>query len=53
VFYTYNTAGVHSVTEIVSGPVIINVNGDTSTNYTDAGGATNKPSRFYRVRLVP
>ncbi len=24
-----------------------------TTNYTDVGGATNKPSRFYRVRLVP
>jgi hypothetical protein len=25
----------------------------TSTNYTDVGGATNKPARYYRVRLVP
>jgi hypothetical protein len=24
-----------------------------STNYTDVGGATNKPARYYRVRLVP
>ncbi len=23
------------------------------TNYTDSGGATNKPVRYYRVRLVP
>jgi len=23
------------------------------TNYLDAGGATNKPSRYFRVRLVP
>jgi endoglucanase len=37
----------------ISGPIIINVSGDTTTNYTDAGGATNVPSRFYRVRLVP
>jgi hypothetical protein len=25
----------------------------TVTNYQDIGGATNLPSRFYRVRLVP
>jgi hypothetical protein len=25
----------------------------TITNYVDVGGATNKPSRYYRVRLVP
>jgi len=25
----------------------------TTTNYLDIGGATNTPSRFYRVRLVP
>lgn len=25
----------------------------TTTNYLDVGGATNFPSRFYRVRLVP
>ena len=23
------------------------------TNYLDVGAGTNKPSRFYRVRLVP
>jgi hypothetical protein len=27
--------------------------GDTATNYTDVGGATNAPTRYYRVRLVP
>ena len=37
----------------ISGPIIINIPGDTSTNYTDAGGATNRPSRFYRIRLGP
>lgn len=26
---------------------------DTITNYLDAGAATNAPSRYYRVRLVP
>jgi hypothetical protein len=25
----------------------------TTTNYLDVGGATNSPSRFYRIRLVP
>jgi autotransporter-associated beta strand protein len=25
----------------------------SSTNYLDIGGATNRPTRFYRVRLVP
>ncbi len=27
--------------------------GDASTNYLDLGGATNVPSRYYRIRLVP
>ena len=26
--------------------------GDTTTNYVDLGGATNRLARFYRVRLV-
>ena len=34
-------------------PIIVpSGNGLTSTNYLDAGGATNKPNRYYRVRLV-
>ncbi len=37
----------------ISGPVIITGSGDATTNFTDAGGATNGPSRYYRVRLVP
>jgi hypothetical protein len=37
----------------VSGLVIIPGSGDATTNYTDSGGATNIPSRFYRIRLVP
>jgi len=37
----------------ISGPIIITGSGDTTTNYTDTGGATNGPSQFYRVRLVP
>ncbi len=35
----------------LSGPMII-VGSDT-TNYLHAGGATNGPAQFYRVRLVP
>jgi PKD repeat protein len=37
----------------ISGPVILGVVGDTTTNYTDVGGATNNPSHYYRIRLVP
>jgi hypothetical protein len=37
----------------ISGPIIITGGDDVTTNYTDAGGATNVPSRFYRVRLAP
>ena len=37
----------------ISGPVIIAGSGDATNNYTDTGGATNNPSRYYRVRLVP
>jgi hypothetical protein len=37
----------------VSGPIVIGVTGDTTTNYTDLGGATNGTARFYRVRLGP
>ncbi|MGD0651032.1 MAG: Ig-like domain-containing protein [Verrucomicrobiia bacterium] len=37
----------------ISGLIIVSGTGDTTTNYVDVGGATNAPSRFYRVRLVP
>ncbi|MGD0058154.1 MAG: cellulase family glycosylhydrolase [Verrucomicrobiia bacterium] len=37
----------------ISGPIIITPSGDTTTNYTDSGGATNGPARYYRIRLVP
>ena len=37
----------------ISGPIIINGNGDAITNYLDGGAATNGPSRYYRIRLVP
>jgi hypothetical protein len=37
----------------ISSPIIIPSSGDTTTNYMDSGGATNVPSRYYRIRLVP
>jgi pectate lyase len=37
----------------ISGPVAIPGSGDTTNNYRDVGGATNVPSRFYRIRLGP
>ncbi|HTS17887.1 MAG TPA: thrombospondin type 3 repeat-containing protein [Verrucomicrobiae bacterium] len=33
--------------------LIIPGSGITTTNYLDVGGATNKPARYYRIRLVP
>ncbi|MGD0058635.1 MAG: hypothetical protein ABSD58_04375 [Verrucomicrobiia bacterium] len=33
--------------------IIIPGSGNTSANYLDAGGATNFPSRYYRIRLQP
>jgi DNA/RNA endonuclease G (NUC1)/PKD repeat protein len=43
---SYNTNGFADI-------VIITNTIGTVTNAVDAGGATNVPSRFYRVRLVP
>ena len=37
----------------LSGPLVISGSGDVTTNYVDGGVATNVPSRFYRIRLVP
>ncbi len=37
----------------LSSPIVISGSGDATTNYTDVGGATNRPSRYYRVRLAP
>jgi T5SS/PEP-CTERM-associated repeat protein len=47
---SYNTNGF---ADIAGSLTIVGGNGDTSTNYVDVGGATNAPSRYYRVRLVP
>lgn len=37
----------------LTGSIIIPGTGDVTNNYVDSGGATNKPSRYYRIRLVP
>ena len=37
----------------ISGNIIITGVGLTTTNYLDAGAATNTPANYYRVRLVP
>jgi hypothetical protein len=42
-FATNNFAAIFTVTNTVG----------TTTNYLDGGAATNIPSRYYRVRLVP
>jgi hypothetical protein len=36
----------------LTGPIIVSGSGQIGTNYLDTGGATNSPSRFYRIRLV-
>jgi len=46
-YATNNFADISGSTTIVSG------SGNAITNYTDVGGASNTPSRFYRIRLVP
>jgi PKD repeat protein len=33
--------------------IVIPGSGDVATNYLDAGGATNVPTRYYRIRLQP
>ncbi|MGD0652100.1 MAG: DUF6259 domain-containing protein [Verrucomicrobiia bacterium] len=42
-YYTNNFADIFTVTNTVG----------SVTNYLDAGAATNTPSRYYRIRLVP
>jgi len=46
-------ATVTNVFTDLSLPLAITGSGDTLTNYLDAGGATNGPGRFYRVRTLP
>ena len=62
------TAGKTNVVQVTSGdtnggfttnfldlspPIIVPGSGQVGTNYLDSGGATNVPTRYYRVRLVP
>lgn len=37
----------------LSSPITVPGSGQVTTNYLDASAATNTPSRFYRIRLVP
>jgi len=37
----------------ISGLIILSGSGDVTNSYTDVGGATNIPSRYYRIRLGP
>lgn len=37
----------------VSAPVVIGGTGIVRTNYLEVGGATNRPSRFYRLQAAP
>jgi PKD repeat protein len=37
----------------IGGLIVIPGSGDTTTNYLDLGAATNTPSRYYRIRLIP
>ena len=37
----------------LSPPIVVPGTGQVATNYLDVGGATNSPSRYYRIRLVP
>ena len=69
VVITWTTAGGHTtVVQAAAGdanggyttnvidicdPINISGSGDVTTNYVDVGGATNVPSRYYRVRVVP
>jgi PKD repeat protein len=49
-----NGSYTNNFVDITTPPhIVIPGSGDVTTNYTDVGGATNLPSRFYRVRLVP
>jgi hypothetical protein len=37
----------------ISSNIILDGSGDVTTNYLDAGGATNGASKYYRIRLIP
>jgi T5SS/PEP-CTERM-associated repeat protein len=42
-----------SYTNVSPNIILTNTSDDATTNYLDAGAATNASSRFYRIRLVP
>jgi T5SS/PEP-CTERM-associated repeat protein len=44
----YSTNGFADIFVVTNNPTA-----GTATNYLDAGGATNVPARYYRVRLAP
>jgi hypothetical protein len=48
-----NASYTNNFMDIPGSQIIVTGAGETATNYTDVGGATNSPSRFYRIRLVP
>ncbi|MGD0057914.1 MAG: immunoglobulin domain-containing protein [Verrucomicrobiia bacterium] len=37
----------------ISGPLAVPGSGNATNSYRDVGGATNNPSRYYRIRLGP
>lgn len=45
---SYNTNGFVNI----SGQMIIAGSGGVTTNYTDVGGATDRPSRYYRIQQL-
>jgi len=46
---SYNTNGFVNI----SGQMVIAGSGGVTTNYTDFGGATNRPARYYRILQLP
>jgi hypothetical protein len=51
---TSGTSGSYSNNFTDISPIIVpSGSGLTSRSYTDIGGATNMPARYYRIRLVP
>jgi fibronectin-binding autotransporter adhesin len=50
---TANGSFTNNFTDVPGSQTILPGSGDVTTNYTEAGGATNAPARYYRIRLVP
>ncbi len=44
-------SGAGGVFGDISGGIVVPGSGQVSTNFIEIGGATNKPARFYRIRL--